>query len=94
MPLLNNLKGMETKNFKPNLMTMSQIPHELRWDGEELSAWIWEWDVPKFREAIESYLNSEPAPSRLHVDGSLWLDLVPICEYYDIDPEDILARSW
>lgn len=65
---------------------------EKRWEGNLLSCWIWHWDLGEFSAKIPSYLEDEALETKLLSDGSLWFDLVPICEHYEIDPEQILPR--
>ena len=70
----------------------SQGGVEMRWDGTVLSSWIWPWDLAEFSAKIASYLEDGGLETRLLSDGSLWFDLVPICEHYEIEPEQIFPR--
>lgn len=63
---------------------------EMRWDDDVLSTWISHWVVSDFAKLISSSLDEGGRDARILSDGSIWIDLVPICEYYGIDPERIL----
>jgi hypothetical protein len=62
---------------------------EMRWDGDILSTWIYPWLIEDFAKLVESALSDGGVEARLLPDGFIWVDLVPICDYYGIDPERI-----
>lgn len=64
---------------------------EMRWDCDILSAWIPFWGLQEFTDLISGTLYGGGIDSRLQRDG-IWVDLVPICEYYDIDPQRIFLK--
>ena len=66
---------------------------EMRWDGEVLSTWIHHWQIADFSKLIRSSLSDGGQDARIVSDGSVWIDLVPICEYYGIEPERIFPIS-
>ncbi len=63
---------------------------EMRWDDDVLSTWISHWSISEFAKLVGSSLDEGGRDARILSDGSIWIDLVPICEYYGIDPERIL----
>lgn len=65
---------------------------EMRWDDDVLSTWISHWHLYEFAKLANSSLSDGGAESRLTSDGSVWIDLVPICEYYGIEPERIFPK--
>ena len=64
---------------------------EMRWDGDVLSTWLSRWNLEEFTKLISSALDEGGVEARLLSGGSVWVDLVPICEYYGIEPERIFA---
>jgi len=62
---------------------------EMRWDDDVLSTWISHWDIDDFCKLIKSSLDEGGRDARILSDGSIWIDLAPICEYYGIEPERI-----
>lgn len=62
---------------------------EMRWDDEVLSIWLWHWHLEDFAKIVGTSLDEGGCDAKILSDGSLWLDLVPICEYYGIEPERI-----
>lgn len=62
---------------------------EMRWDDDVLSTWISHWHLAEFAELIRSSLDEGGLEARIVADGSVWIDLVPVCEYYGIEPERI-----
>lgn len=66
---------------------------DMRWDGDVLSAWIDHYNIAEFADFIGSYLEYDGGgPCNLRSDGSIWLDLVPVCGHYGIDPERIFPK--
>lgn len=65
---------------------------DLRWDEEALSCWIPSYKLVKFTELISSSLSEEGIECVLLKNGYIWVNLVPICERYDIDPNRLYAK--
>jgi hypothetical protein len=63
---------------------------ETRWDGDVLSAWLSHWHLEEFTKLVGPNLYECGIESRLMSDGSVWIDLVPICEDFGIDPKRIV----
>jgi len=66
---------------------------EIDWRGDELVLWIEFYYIEEFTELIgEYYLSEGGIEVNLRHDG-IALDIVDLCEYFDIDPEDILEKN-
>jgi len=63
---------------------------EMRWTGDVLCAWIPPYCIADFSNLISSALSDGGIEARLKELGYVWVDLVPICDFYDIDPQRIL----
>ncbi len=74
---------------------------EISWRGDSLMVWI---HPAWYDDFIKLLLNESSSPwSSLFDDGGLVaniqnsgylaVDLVPICEYFDINPENILGKD-
>jgi len=64
----------------------------MRWDDDVLSTWIPPYDLKEFVQLIPSIFSDGAIYCALTGSGNIWIDLVPICEYYDIDPETVFAK--
>lgn len=66
---------------------------EISWSGEELILWTNFYCIKEFAEMIGyDYLSDGGMDVNLQYD-SIALDIVPICEYFDIEPTDILEKK-
>jgi hypothetical protein len=66
---------------------------ELRWEDEELIAWVGFHCISEFTDMIGyDYLSDGGLDANLQYH-CLALDIVPICEYFDIEPTDILEKE-
>lgn len=65
----------------------------MRWDGEILSAWIESYNIAEFSKIISTYLSDSRLRCHLGEHGDIHVDLVPVCEWYDIDPLRIFPKS-
>jgi hypothetical protein len=66
---------------------------EMDWRGEELVLWINFYDIKEFTDLIGyDYFSEGGYDVNLQYD-CIALDLVPICECFDIEPENILAKE-
>lgn len=66
---------------------------DMRWDDDVLSTWISHWNLDDFTKLCSSSLDDGGRESRLCSHGMIWIDLVPICEYYGIDPYRIFHKK-
>ena len=66
---------------------------EMRWDDDVLSTWVSHWHLEDFAKLIGSSLDEGGRDARIMSDGSIWIDLAPVCEYYGIEPERIFPIS-
>jgi hypothetical protein len=62
---------------------------EKRWDGDQLSAWLDTYDLSYFFQLV----GNEPYDAKILNTGWIYIDLVPMCEYYGIDPEEIFPKK-
>lgn len=68
------------------------LQHE--WIGDELICWIDRAIIKDFCEMVGPGVFSDgPLTSLLCSDGSLAIDLVPICDYFGIDTAYILNKE-
>jgi len=63
---------------------------EFSWSGDMLLAWITHWNLSDFTEMIPGMLDEAGVDVRLQSYGTVCIDLVPICDWFGIDPERIL----
>lgn len=67
---------------------------ERRWEGNELLAWISRWELEDFTEMIKgSLMDDGGRPCRLQTNVMVCIDLVPICEYYGIEAEQVVHKT-
>lgn len=65
---------------------------EVLWNGEELICWIDYFKLSDFIAMIKGFLDDDGYDVNLR-PYDIAFDLVPICEYYDIEPENILKKD-
>jgi len=58
-----------------------------------LAAWIDPNDLRGFADMVENALSECGAKCVLLTGGSIGIDLVPICDYFGVDPEDLLKKE-
>lgn len=63
---------------------------ELNWNGDELTLQMRAGELDDFMEFIEESKSEQPIDITYY-HGMIQVDLVPICEWYGIKPENILA---
>lgn len=74
------------------LKFIQNVEHD--WRGGELIAWIEPYRLKEFTDMLPfAYFGDWPIECFLCFDGSIAIDLVPICEYFDIEPTDILQKQ-
>ena len=66
---------------------------ELRWDDAVLSTWVPSWSIKDFADLMPGALDEGGIEARLLQNGTIWVDLVPICDRYGIDPEKIHPKQ-
>jgi hypothetical protein len=66
---------------------------ELKWNGNELSALVYYGFLHGFVKLIGEVLLFENDIEAILLENYACIDLVPICEYYDIFPENILIKQ-
>lgn len=66
---------------------------ERDWRGDELVAWIEPYRLKEFTDMMPYSFFDSHVECSLCFDGSVAIDLVPICEYFDIEPTDILKKQ-
>ena len=66
----------------------------LRWDDDQLSCWIPSCFLDEFCEMVpDSFFDDGGSEVVLLRDATIWMDLVPLCEYCGIDPEKIKSKE-
>ncbi len=88
MGTLAKSKSMTTEELKTFVLDKGV---SLRWDEACLSAWVHHEDLRRLSFLAKGYLENREVESQLQYNV-LYLDLAPLCDYYDIDPEEILAK--
>jgi hypothetical protein len=67
---------------------------EMRWHDDELLIFLYYFQIEDFiKEMDVSGVFDDGGISATLKDKYLVFDLVPFCEYHDIDPEAILAKG-
>ncbi len=66
---------------------------ETRWDGDVLSAWLSHWHLEEFTKLVGPTLYECGIESRLMSDGSVWVDLAPICDDFGINPKRVVPDT-
>ena len=63
------------------------------WDGDQLIAWISNEAIKKFADIIEnSYLSDANFDVILLPYGDIALDIVPLCDHFGINPEELYEK--
>ena len=65
---------------------------QYNWAREEFLVWISLWYLEDFTDMIYNYLDDSRLTCNLQKD-CVCVDIVGICEYYDIDLENILEKE-
>lgn len=70
------------------------IQQELDWRNEKLIMWIEPEDLKEFAKLLgDNYLCEEGLNINLRNGGTIAIELNDICEDFDIEPEDIIAKE-
>ncbi len=73
-------------------ITNNQV--EISWRGESLILWIGNYYLSDFTLMLGYNIFDEGGiECRLCFDGSVGIDIVPICEYFDIEPTNIFQKN-
>lgn len=66
---------------------------DMRWNGDELVVWINFWDLVEFTEMIGyDYFSDGGIEVKLQ-HQCVAFDIVPICEYFEIEPTDMFEKE-
>ena len=65
---------------------------DMRWDNDVLSTWLPPNSISEFSKMAESLLSDGGNEARITAMGYVWIDLLPICDYYGIEPENIQPK--
>lgn len=65
---------------------------EIDWRGDELILWLDYYSAREFAEMIHLYLSDGGANVNMQ-QSCIAFDIVPICEFYDIEPENVHAKD-
>lgn len=65
----------------------------LSWSGDELTLNIPTFELNNFYEVIGDEMFEESGIDIQWTGSEIFIDLVPICEFFEIDPEDIEPRT-
>ena len=71
---------------------LNSAEDELNWNGDELTLRMRASELDDFMEFIEESESEQPMEISYY-HGKIQIDLVPICELYEIEPENILAME-
>lgn len=66
---------------------------EIDWRGEELVIWLHFLDIKDFVELVGADYLSDGGHDANIQEHYIALDLVPICEYFDIEPTEIHPKE-
>jgi predicted aspartyl protease len=66
---------------------------EIDWRGDELVIWVSFYDLKEFAEMLGRNFLSEGGYDVNLQNNCIALDIVPICEYFDIETTEIFAKE-
>jgi len=66
---------------------------EVSWSQDILAARIYPHELKYFSDMVDKSLGEGGIECVLLSGGIIGIDLVPICEYFGIDPEHILKKN-
>lgn len=67
---------------------------EMDWRGEKLIMWIYPCDVQSFADLLgDECLSEEGYSLNLRPGGCVAVDLMDVCEWFDIEPERIHPKE-
>jgi hypothetical protein len=61
-------------------------------DSEEIIYFLFFYQLEEFMKLIKGMDTDEPLDCKL-MDGYIGLDILPVCEYYGIDPENVFGHE-
>lgn len=62
------------------------------WRGDQLFLWVSHFELLEFTDLIGSVLDEGGLECNLQRNGIVCIDLVPICNYHGVEPEEILSK--
>lgn len=67
---------------------------EIDWRGDSLILWIEPSEVQEFADVIDR-CNADDGglDCKIQQDGTVCIDLIDLCEEYDIEPENIFPKE-
>ena len=86
------VKMTELQLYKYIRDVLNAAEDELNWNGDELTLQMRAGELDDFMEFIEESESEQPMEISYY-HGKIQIDLVPICELYEIEPENILAME-
>jgi hypothetical protein len=69
---------------------------EIHWRGEnkdKLYIWVQYYNFNGFRDLIQDYIDQCEGLEVTMMPYNVVIDIVDMCEYYEIEPDDILSKS-
>jgi len=66
---------------------------EASWRGESLYLWLDHYSIRGFCELANSYLSDGGTECQLLQSGCICIDIVPVCDYYGIDPVEVCLKE-
>ena len=71
-----------------------QLKCEHHWDGEKCIVFIDKWQLEAFFDAFKGCtLLTDEGQECVMKDGYIAFDIVPFCEYYDIETEEVFEKE-
>jgi hypothetical protein len=71
-----------------------QLKCEYHWNGEQCLVFIDYWKLEDFFKAFKgSTLLTDEGQECVMKDGYIAIDIVPFCEYYDVEAENIFEKE-
>lgn len=82
----------ELQLYKYIREVLNAAEDELNWHGDELILQMRSHEIDDFMSLINESKNEE-STEITYYHGMMQIDLVPICELFDIEPENILKKD-
>ena len=62
---------------------------EVEWRDDALILWINFYSLNEFTQLVNDYIEHVDSDEVARISKCIALDIVPICEFYDIEPKNI-----
>lgn len=73
---------------------IEELEPEIRWHNDKLLIFLYYFQIEDFMEVAGEPGMFDDSGVEAHLKSDyMVIDLVPFCEYYGIDPENILAKE-